>query len=50
MLPEAAYLTSPRRPMPFPWTLHGDGRTIPASDIVLPEERLSWPRTIGLGA
>ncbi len=31
------------------WTLHRDGR--PADDaIVAPGERLSWPRTIGLGA
>ncbi|WP_207455020.1 uracil-xanthine permease family protein [Herbiconiux sp. SYSU D00978] len=32
------------------WKTHGDGRTVEASAIVLPEERLSWPRTIGLGA
>lgn len=32
------------------WKLHGDGRTVPAATIVLPEERLSWPRTIGFGA
>jgi NCS2 family nucleobase:cation symporter-2 len=32
------------------WDLHGDGRTIREGDIVLPWERLSWPRTIGLGA
>jgi uracil-xanthine permease len=36
--------------MPLPWTLHGDGRAVDASSIVLPEERLSWPRTIGFGA
>lgn len=31
------------------WHLHGDGKS-PASDaIVLPEERLAWPRTIGFG-
>lgn len=32
------------------WSLHGDGRTIRPGEIVLPEERLSWPRTIGIGA
>ncbi|WP_084078501.1 uracil-xanthine permease family protein [Demequina sp. NBRC 110057] len=32
------------------WTLHGDGRTIAADAVVKPKERLTWPRTIGLGA
>lgn len=32
------------------WTLHGDGRTIAPTDTVKPKERLTWPRTIGLGA
>lgn len=32
------------------WTLHGDGRTIAPDAIVGPGERLSWPRTIGIGA
>ncbi|GAB3411317.1 solute carrier family 23 protein [Schumannella luteola] len=31
------------------WKLHGDGKTVPSQEIVLPEERLSWPRTIGFG-
>lgn len=31
------------------WTVHGDGKTVPANQIVLPEERLTWPRTIGFG-
>lgn len=31
------------------WKLHGDGRSASAGTIVLPEERLSWPRTIGFG-
>jgi uracil-xanthine permease len=31
------------------WTLHGDGRTIAASAVVGPGERLSWGRTVGLG-
>ena len=32
------------------WTLHGDGRAIAADAVVRPKERLTWPRTIGLGA
>ncbi|WP_437582233.1 uracil-xanthine permease family protein [Paramicrobacterium sp. CJ85] len=36
--------------MRLPWTLHGDGKNISAQDIVGPAERLSWPRTIGIGA
>ena len=35
--------------MALPWSLHGDGRTVDATEIVAPEERLTWPRTIGLG-
>lgn len=36
--------------MALPWKLHGDGKTVAASEIVAPDERLTWPRTIGLGA
>jgi uracil-xanthine permease len=36
--------------MALPWKLHGDGRSVDSSTIVVPEERLSWPRTIGFGA
>ncbi|MCW2805400.1 MAG: Nitrate reductase [Propionibacteriaceae bacterium] len=36
--------------MPLPWTLHGDGKDIDASSVVAPGQRLSWPRTIGIGA
>jgi NCS2 family nucleobase:cation symporter-2 len=36
--------------MALPWTLHGDGKKVGAHEIVLPAERLTWPRTIGLGA
>ena len=36
--------------MALPWDLHGDGKAVVASAIVKPGERLSWPRTIGLGA
>ena len=34
----------------FRWTLHGDGRTVAPDAIVLPEQRLAWPLTIGIGA
>src|SRR3954447_16083686 len=36
--------------MALPWTLHGDGKKVGAHEIVLPGERLTWSRTIGLGA
>lgn len=36
--------------MPLNWTLHHDGKTIRDGEIVRPGERLTWPRTIGLGA
>ena len=35
--------------MTLPWKLHGDGRDVAADAIVLPEERLTWWRTIGFG-
>ena len=31
------------------WTVHGDGKTIKRGEVVRPDERLSWPRTIGIG-
>ena len=31
------------------WRVHGDGRTIGVGEVVRPDERLSWPRTIGIG-
>ncbi|MFT3860567.1 uracil-xanthine permease family protein [Micropruina sp.] len=31
------------------WTLHGDGR-LKAGEVVAPHERLSWGKTVGLGA
>ena len=31
------------------WRRHGDGRHIAPGDVVDPDERLTWPRTIGLG-
>lgn len=36
--------------MPLPWTVHGDGADVAPDAVVAPGERLSWPRTIGLGA
>ncbi|MCX7521260.1 NCS2 family nucleobase:cation symporter [Microbacterium sp. STN6] len=36
--------------MALPWKLHGDGKTVAAREIVAPDERLTWPRMIGLGA
>jgi len=35
--------------MSIGWRLHGDGRTVPAGQVVAPDERLTWPRTIGIG-
>ncbi|HWC23731.1 MAG TPA: solute carrier family 23 protein [Flexivirga sp.] len=31
------------------WTLHGDGKSVPAGEVVAPDERLTWPRTAGIG-
>ena len=39
-----------RPPFGLGWRLHGDGRTVRPGEVVLPGERLAWPRTIGLGA
>jgi uracil-xanthine permease len=36
--------------MTIGWTLHGDGKTLAPGDVVRPDERLSWSRTVGLGA
>jgi uracil-xanthine permease len=32
------------------WELHGDGKRIAVGEVVKPWERLSWGRTVGLGA
>ncbi|MFI0720291.1 uracil-xanthine permease family protein [Streptomyces sp. NPDC021224] len=32
------------------WTVHGDGRSPRPGEVVRPGERLSWGRTVGLGA
>lgn len=31
------------------WRVHGDGRRVTPGEVVAPDERLSWPRTIGIG-
>lgn len=31
------------------WTLHGDGRNVQPGEVVAPEQRLTWPRTVGIG-
>jgi uracil-xanthine permease len=36
--------------MAFGWKLYGDGSTPPPGEVVRPDERLSWGRTIGIGA
>jgi xanthine/uracil permease len=36
--------------MAFSWKLYGDGKTPPLGEAVAPDERLSWPLTIGIGA
>ena len=35
--------------MRFGWDLHGDGKNVRPNEVVAPGERLSWPRTIGIG-
>src|SRR5688572_26330679 len=32
------------------WKLKGDGRTLGPDEVVRPDERLSWGKTVGLGA
>ena len=36
--------------MALGWKLHGDGNLSGPDDVVAPDERLSWGRTVGLGA
>lgn len=43
-------MSMPGKSSAFHWNLHGDGRTIVPGSVVAPQERLSWPRTIGIGA
>lgn len=35
---------------PFSWSLHGDGKNVAPGQVVAPQERLTWGRTIGIGA
>ncbi|GAA4724538.1 solute carrier family 23 protein [Isoptericola chiayiensis] len=35
--------------MQLGWTTHGDGAHVAPGEVVAPGERLSWPRTIGIG-
>jgi uracil-xanthine permease len=32
------------------WKKHGDGKRLAPGEVVRPDERLTWPRTIGIGA
>ena len=32
------------------WTVHGDGVRVGPGEVVGPRERLSWPRTVGIGS
>lgn len=34
----------------FKWTVHGDGKHIAPTGAVAPDERLTYPRTLGIGA
>ncbi|MEV4368015.1 solute carrier family 23 protein [Nonomuraea sp. NPDC049637] len=34
----------------FGWKLHGDGKHLTPGEVVKPDERLSWPRMVGIGA
>src|SRR6478609_9496556 len=36
--------------MAIGWKLVGDGKPLPLGAVVRPDERLSWPKTIGVGA
>ncbi|MDJ0361458.1 solute carrier family 23 protein [Rhodococcus sp. H29-C3] len=33
----------------FGWTLHGNGKNVEPGAVVAPDQRLSWPRTVGIG-
>lgn len=45
----AETLAGRRATLGIAWTLHGDGRTVVDGGVVPPDERLSWPRTVGIG-
>lgn len=42
--------TTTARKLGLGWKLHGDGTTPRPGESVAPDERLSWPRTLGFGA
>jgi xanthine/uracil permease len=42
--------TNPVQNWPTPPTFYCPGKTPPPGAVVKPDERLSWPRTVGLGA
>lgn len=50
--PETGGSRQPTAPTTFltRWTVHGDGKAPAPGAVVAPDERLSWPRTIGIGA
>jgi uracil-xanthine permease len=33
----------------FGWKLYGDGKTVKPGEIIAPDERLAWGRTVGIG-
>ncbi|WP_299443288.1 uracil-xanthine permease family protein [uncultured Phycicoccus sp.] len=37
-------------PLGLGWTVKGDGSSLAPGEVVAPDERLSWGRTVGLGA
>lgn len=42
--------SKPRQIIPgLGWKLHGDGKTVSPGDVVAPDERLGWFRTLGIG-
>ncbi len=51
-LPEStsSSASKPAWMQPFSWSLHGDGKRIKAGQVVAAHERLSWGRTLGIGA
>ncbi|KGM14117.1 uracil-xanthine permease family protein [Cellulomonas bogoriensis] len=42
-------MSSPAPTRRFGWQRHGDGRRVLPGAVVAPGERLSWPRTVGVG-
>lgn len=41
---------APSRGSGVGWSLHGNGRTVRPGEVVAPHERLTWARTLGIGA